>query len=352
VLRINPGDRALPFVELGDSDEIHLGDSVRVLGFPAEGGKTVTFTDGKVSGFDPEERVGDRAWIKTNAIVAGGSSGGLAINEQGQIIGIPTFVVDSLGGAINRLRAINLAKPMIKAVKAGQDYDSPYKMPDEGNEKFTLKAWAERHDKEGCPVNTVDRYPSGVLGIDAVFSYEGMKNGQVFHLAFFYGDLPIGEEMWLWYQGASGRCRPFFYYEASHDPLFDGDYKVVLEAGADLHPVGKAEVSVGEESVKGSVKVEGYITDADTGKGIPGAALIVLKPGTDIGAWLKNHNGGDVYTLAQTDKKGFYQLPARLKPGVIYPAVAGAEGYSPASGNIKIPPRAPDPYRLDIKLTE
>jgi len=148
----NPLDYSLlklPFVPLGDSDTLDLGESIVILGYPVIGGGTITLTRGEVSGFTSEEPFGNRAFIKTSGTIAGGNSGGLAVNSQGQIIGIPTQmgygdatldIVDCrpvrdtnrdgyidenddcvpTGGFINALRPINLAKDMIEAAKRGE----------------------------------------------------------------------------------------------------------------------------------------------------------------------------------------------------------------------------------------
>ncbi len=138
----------LPAVPLGDSDQLRLGDPLIILGYPGIGGDTITLTRGEVSGFTAQPGYGNRAWIKTSATIAGGSSGGLAANLQGQMVGIPTRVgagdaqevvdcrplVDTngdgvvdehdvcvpIGGYINALRPINLAKPLIEAALTGQ----------------------------------------------------------------------------------------------------------------------------------------------------------------------------------------------------------------------------------------
>ncbi|MEN6580214.1 MAG: serine protease, partial [Anaerolineaceae bacterium] len=148
----NPLDYSLlklPFVPLGDSDTLDLGESIVILGYPVIGGGTITLTSGEVSGFTSEEPFGNRAFIKTSGTIAGGNSGGLAVNSQGKIIGIPTQmgygdatldIVDCrpvrdtnrdgyidenddcvpTGGFINALRPINLAKDMIEAAKRGE----------------------------------------------------------------------------------------------------------------------------------------------------------------------------------------------------------------------------------------
>jgi S1-C subfamily serine protease len=129
-------------IALGDSDAIEVGDDLRIIGYPGIGGETVTFTEGSVSGFGSDVAVEvNRAWIKTDATIAGGNSGGAAINDAGELIGVPSiagagndgdtvdcrFLADTnndgsideldtcvpVGGFLNGLRPINLAAPLI-----------------------------------------------------------------------------------------------------------------------------------------------------------------------------------------------------------------------------------------------
>ena len=86
----NPVSPNLTAIALGDSDQVEIGDHLRVLGYPGIGGETITFTEGAVSGFTSERSVDGRAWIKTDATTAGGNSGGMAVNMAGQLIGVPT----------------------------------------------------------------------------------------------------------------------------------------------------------------------------------------------------------------------------------------------------------------------
>lgn len=139
----------LPFVPLGDSDDLALGESLVILGYPGIGGETITLTKGEVSGFTAENPYGNRAYIKTSATIAGGNSGGLAVNERGELIGVPTAVgtgdldddvvdcralmdtnrdgyIDDkdtcvpTGGFINALRPVNLALGLVQAAQHGQ----------------------------------------------------------------------------------------------------------------------------------------------------------------------------------------------------------------------------------------
>ncbi len=82
-------DKSVTFqaVELGDSSKVELMDNLVIVGFPATGGLTVTTNAGVVQGKDLIEN-----WIKTDARLLHGNSGGAAIDDKGKLIGIPTKV--------------------------------------------------------------------------------------------------------------------------------------------------------------------------------------------------------------------------------------------------------------------
>jgi S1-C subfamily serine protease len=129
------GPDALPFVPLGDSSTVRQGDPIDLFGYPMIGGDTLTYTNGVVSGFNSEEGVDGPAWITTNATMAGGSSGGAALDRAGRLIGVPTQgteldcrpgdtnrdgTIDAedvgcipMGGSIGLLRPINLAASLL-----------------------------------------------------------------------------------------------------------------------------------------------------------------------------------------------------------------------------------------------
>ncbi len=139
---VDPATLNLPYAQLGDSDSLHLGAPITILGYPGIGGDTITLTTGEVSGFTEEAGYGPRAFIKTSATISGGNSGGMVADSQGRLVAVPTLlgagteeseVVDCrplvdtngdgqvdeddtcvpVGGFINALRPINLAKPLI-----------------------------------------------------------------------------------------------------------------------------------------------------------------------------------------------------------------------------------------------
>jgi len=110
-----PADLVFMCIPLGNSDDLKPQDKIYVWGYPTVGESTPTLTDGIVSGFLflPDNRV---EWIKTNTEISEGNSGGMAINQNGELIGIPTWGRTSTsGGRINYIRPINLALELIRS---------------------------------------------------------------------------------------------------------------------------------------------------------------------------------------------------------------------------------------------
>jgi pSer/pThr/pTyr-binding forkhead associated (FHA) protein/S1-C subfamily serine protease len=107
-------NRTWVFVPLGDSDKLRSGLEVAVIGFPGVGGTTQTFTRGNVAGFEPDLGL-ERGWIKTDANISPGNSGGTAINAAGELIGVPTGVQveQRTLGRIGKVRPINALKSFI-----------------------------------------------------------------------------------------------------------------------------------------------------------------------------------------------------------------------------------------------
>ncbi|MCJ7433645.1 MAG: serine protease [Anaerolineales bacterium] len=106
---LSSDDLNFHFIPVGDSDELNTGDPITIIGFPGVGGYTPTLTTGVVSGF-----LADEGLIKTDAEISAGNSGGMAINQKGELIGVPTLKTtgtDYLG----YIRPINLARDIIKS---------------------------------------------------------------------------------------------------------------------------------------------------------------------------------------------------------------------------------------------
>ena len=261
----------LPFVGLGNSDDVGLGDHVRILGFPGIGGETITFTDGVISGFTSQRDIANRAWIKTDATVAGGNSGGLAANDAGEVIGVPTiagssseveepvdcrYVADTnrdgfideedncvtVGGFINGLRPLNLAMPLIDAAKAGEAYLSPFPEAepptagafDTSGVMFSNLIFADGVAADDQPTRVVDAFFSGISEACAFWDYEGMVDGLRWEALWFIdGELDEAgsfiDDIWV-----GGEFGNWWVCVVDEYGLPDGLYEIVLSVEGEV----------------------------------------------------------------------------------------------------------------------
>ena len=91
----------LPSVPLGDSTQLHPGQTVLAFGNPL--GFRFTVTRGIVSALNrPNPFAADRRspgqFIQTDAAINPGNSGGPLVNAHGEVVGINTFLVSETGG--------------------------------------------------------------------------------------------------------------------------------------------------------------------------------------------------------------------------------------------------------------
>ncbi|TNM37613.1 trypsin-like serine protease [Nocardioides albidus] len=115
----------LPTVPIGSSGDLRAGDSVTVLGFPAVAGdgKSITVTTGVISTVLDDPDLGPRSELDTDARIAPGNSGGTAINDDGELIGIPTSLFADEGTTVTsgRIRSIDAAKDLIDEAEKEAD---------------------------------------------------------------------------------------------------------------------------------------------------------------------------------------------------------------------------------------
>ena len=131
VLRIKAGHESFPFLPLGDSDALEVGDLVLAVGNPFNVGQTVT--SGIVSalartinpGGEPARAQGggldNQFFIQTDAAINPGNSGGALVDMAGRLIGINTAIYSRTGGSHGIGFAIpsNLVQFVVDSALAG-----------------------------------------------------------------------------------------------------------------------------------------------------------------------------------------------------------------------------------------
>jgi len=128
VLRIDPGNEILPFLEMRNSDELEVGDLVLAIGNPFGVGQSVT--SGIVSALArTAEGVSDFSFfIQTDAPINPGNSGGALISMDGRLAGINTAIYSRSGGSVGIGFAIpsNMVATVVDAARKGVKVVRPW----------------------------------------------------------------------------------------------------------------------------------------------------------------------------------------------------------------------------------
>jgi len=117
ILKIQPENSKLPFLELGNSDNLKVGDLVLAIGNPFGVGQTVT--SGIVSALNRTQVTKSdlNYFIQTDAAINPGNSGGALVSMDGKLAGVNTAIFSKSGGSLG----IGFAVPanMVRAVVSG-----------------------------------------------------------------------------------------------------------------------------------------------------------------------------------------------------------------------------------------
>lgn len=399
------GRLSLPNVPIGDSDSLELGDMMSILGYPGIGGDTVTFTSGSVSGFTQQKDVtSGRAWIKTDATIAGGNSGGTSVNTAGELVGIPTQaaagtgispvdarpVVDTnrdgrvdqrdtpmaIGGFINGLRPVNLAKPLLEkaGMQLGQITTRRSKSaggartgtgtkkkgsrlaglkskgraattPAEKITKPTITdlVFCDRVTRDGLPVNPSAILPGGRKKLFASFKFERMRNRTKWGQVWSVDGKKVFEQEDSWSDGPRGRKT---LSVQSRNQLPDGQYHLVVYVRGEIAAEG--QVTVGQATEDADTQISGQVIDRENNRGIPGALVIALKSGVRTMDFIKKQDRSQAFTSTKTDRNGRFTLPDQLPKGESYGLVVIARGYEDMAidSALRVSPNAPEKSQI------
>lgn len=271
---------ALPFVEVGDSEDIAIDENVAVAGYLDLGNQAVAIRPGTVTAFIAEPRGGSRAWLKTRAEIPGTMSGGGAYNLDGQLIGIPTnaplgifgadsncrFIEDTnqdgvinshdscvpTGDFISTIRPIRLAQSLIRAAALDLEVDM-VTVPEEGPDPIDPPAFSRLFFSpsviKGLPSTVVGSMPANTNSLYLFFDYANMSPETVYELRVTRDGIPdatfslppvrwSGGERGLWYIGSRDQPWPNGTYEFTLlvNGLAEGSQQIVIGGGADRSP--------------------------------------------------------------------------------------------------------------------
>ncbi len=125
-------------IELGNSDELKVGDEVVAIGTPYSLSLAGTMTQGIISGVNREVTVSSGSGagtktmrlIQTDSSINPGNSGGPLINMQGQVVGINTLKLmdeyEGIGFAIPMTNAVDIINMLIRDGEVVNRPDNDY----------------------------------------------------------------------------------------------------------------------------------------------------------------------------------------------------------------------------------
>ena len=200
VLKIDPGNDRLPYLDMQDSDELKVGDLVLAIGNPFGVGQTVT--SGIVSalsrsiGSDTELK----SFIQTDAAINPGNSGGALLSMDGRLVGINTSIFSRSGGS----HGIGFAVPsnMVRAVINGITENGQLVRPWLGAYGQTvtsdIASSLGMHVPQGVIVNLVHKQGSagfgGLQAGDVILAVNGHEIASQDELDYRIATLPIGDK--------------------------------------------------------------------------------------------------------------------------------------------------------------
>ena len=285
ILRINTNDQLFPFIELGNSDELEVGDFVIAIGNPFGVGQTVT--SGIISGL-ARTNVGIsdfNFFIQTDAAINPGNSGGALLRMDGTLAGVNTAIFSRSGGS----QGIGFAVPsnMVRTVVDGASKSGRLQRPWLGAEIQNITSEIAEAMGMGRPIGALitKLHPSGPAirsGIrigDVITHVDGQRVDDTESLKFRIATRKVGEVSQLSVRRKNNVILVSLPLELS--PETPQREKTLLKG---VHPLSGATVvnlspAVAEEQGMSLVTTGDLITSVK--RGSP-AARIVFRPGDII----------------------------------------------------------------------
>ncbi len=128
ILKVDAEGLDLPFLDLGDSDSLEVGDLVVAIGNPFGVGQTVT--SGIVSALARTSiGISDfRSFIQTDAAINPGNSGGALVAMDGRLVGVNTAIFSKTGGSLGLGFAVpsNMVRSVLESAISGKPLVRPW----------------------------------------------------------------------------------------------------------------------------------------------------------------------------------------------------------------------------------
>lgn len=197
-------DKNLPFVELGDSGQLRVGEWVLAIGNPL--GFEHTVSAGIISAkgrqnLQSQTAISYQDFIQTDAAINRGNSGGPLVNMKGEVIGITSMIASPTGGNIGIGFAIpsDLARKVVKQLQEkgrvvrGYLGVRPGDISEEERKVLDLKSRRGAFIEEVVPGTAADK--AGFERYDVIVEFDGQPIENAHELSFKIADTPPGTKV-------------------------------------------------------------------------------------------------------------------------------------------------------------
>jgi hypothetical protein len=254
----DPAGLNLPWVPLGDASTILPGNQLTFVGYPDIGSQSVAALPGNITAFTAEPG-GKVSWLRTDAELGGGMTGGGAYNTAGQLVGIPSSapavaenapgptcrsiqdtnrdghiderdVCVPIGAPVSAIRPVNAALPLVEAARRGYTLQQAPGLTvgaPQGEPSFSRLLFAPAVDEAGAPTRIANQLPSGTRSVYLIFDYNDIRPGSSCEVRVVVNGLEsrnfsLGPLAW------TGGTRGTWYVGYENISWPDGNYEFTL----------------------------------------------------------------------------------------------------------------------------
>ena len=287
LIKIN-SDEVFPFVKMGDSDAVRVGDWILAIGNPFGLGGSVT--SGIVSAKSRDIDAGSYDnFIQTDASINQGSSGGPLFNMDGEVIGINTAIFSSTGNSvgIGFATPINLSKFVVEQLISKGKVERGW---------LGLKVVSNNQDitisdsqifKGGVVVNSLNEnspaLQKGIEAGDIIISMNGNDVKDAKSFSRNVAETPIGKDVILriW---RNGQTKDITLTVSSMPETTAKEPKNTVDITIDEKPKGYIEeLGIVADEANGAVVITEVLADSDAyTKGLKSGNIIQRLDGKDV----------------------------------------------------------------------
>lgn len=207
LIKVEAGE-PFPYVNLGDSDMLKVGDWVLAIGNPFGLGGSVTAGIVSAKSRDIDAGSYDN-FIQTDASINQGSSGGPMFDMKGNVVGINTAIFSSNGGSmgIGFATPVNLSKFVIEQLKAKGKVERGWiGVKVTANDEKLILSDAQNFEGGVTVAAVTENSPAAEIGIEAGDILIGLNGNDIRGTKDFsraIAETPVGDDviLRLWRNG-------------------------------------------------------------------------------------------------------------------------------------------------------